>query len=159
MKDNKTKPTIKEFAANDQANYYSGITCIKVNEKNDYELKGKFLDDLHNNAFSRPNGEDAVEHIEYFLRIVDLIDLPNVNQDKLRVLVFPISLVGNAWKWFDEIKRSINSWVDLNAKLLGKYYPPSCTTGSDFEDEYSSDMDETIKIFKIEDNLLDCKTP
>nr|GEY08699.1 hypothetical protein [Tanacetum cinerariifolium] len=128
MKDNETKPTTKEFAANDEANYYSGITCIKVNEKNDYELKGKFLDDLHNNAFSRPNGEEAVEHIEYFLRIVDLIDLPNVNQDKLRVLVFPISLVRNAWKWFDEIKRSINSWVDLNAKFLGKYYPPSCTT-------------------------------
>ncbi|GJW82722.1 hypothetical protein Tco_0155867 [Tanacetum coccineum] len=79
------------------------LTSIKVNGKNAYELKRKFLDDLHNNAFSGTNGEDAVEHIEYFLRIVDPIDLPNVNQDKLRVLVFPILLVGNAWKWFDEI--------------------------------------------------------
>ncbi|GKB58868.1 hypothetical protein Tco_0915054 [Tanacetum coccineum] len=63
-----------------------------VNRKNAYELKGKFLDDLHKNAFSGTNGEDAVEHIEYFLKIVDSIDLPNVNQDKLRVVVFPISL-------------------------------------------------------------------
>ncbi|GKE66830.1 hypothetical protein Tco_1520991, partial [Tanacetum coccineum] len=76
---------MKEFVANDQANYYSGITSIKVNGKNAYELKGKFLDDLHKNAFSGTNGEDAVEHIEYFLRIVDTIDLLNVNQDKLRV--------------------------------------------------------------------------
>ncbi|GJZ32700.1 hypothetical protein Tco_0578136 [Tanacetum coccineum] len=98
MADNETKPTTKEFIANDQANYYSGITSIKVNGKNAYELKGKFLDDLHNNAFSGTNREDAVEHIEYFLRIVDPIDLPNVNKDKLRVLVFPISLVGDAWK-------------------------------------------------------------
>ncbi|GJT66983.1 hypothetical protein Tco_1018463 [Tanacetum coccineum] len=69
MADNERKPTTKEFLANDQANYYLGITSIKVNGKNAYELKGKFLDDLHNNAFSRTSEEDAVEHIEYFLRI------------------------------------------------------------------------------------------
>ncbi|GKA06261.1 hypothetical protein Tco_0685485 [Tanacetum coccineum] len=96
MANNRTKPTTKEFTANDQANYYSGITSIKVNRKNAYELQGKILDDLHNNAFSGTNMKDAVEHIEYFLRIVDPIDLPNINQDKLRVLVFPISLVGDA---------------------------------------------------------------
>ncbi|GJU16649.1 hypothetical protein Tco_1144615 [Tanacetum coccineum] len=75
---------------------YQRITSITVNGKNAYELKGKFLDDLHKNAFSGTNGEDAVENIEYFLKIVDLINLPNVNQDKLRVVVFPISLVGDA---------------------------------------------------------------
>ncbi|GJR19069.1 hypothetical protein Tco_0967596 [Tanacetum coccineum] len=112
---------------NDQANYYSGITSITVNGKNAYELKGKFLDDLHTNAFSGTNGEDAVEHIEYFLKIIDPIDLPNVNQDKLRVVVFPISLVGDAWRWFDGIKGSITSWVDLTDKFFRKYYPPSRT--------------------------------
>nr|GEZ51520.1 hypothetical protein [Tanacetum cinerariifolium] len=77
MADNETKPTTKEFAANDQANCYSGIASIKVNGKNAYELKGKFLDDLHNNAFSGTNGEDAVEHIGYLLIIVNPIALPN----------------------------------------------------------------------------------
>ncbi|GJW06196.1 hypothetical protein Tco_1568619 [Tanacetum coccineum] len=103
------------------------ITSITVNGKNAYELKGKFLDDLHKNAFSGTNREDAVEHIEYFLKIVDPIDLPNINQDKLRVVVFPISLVGDAWRWFDGIKGSITSWVDLIDKFFGKYYPPSRT--------------------------------
>ncbi|GJW72770.1 hypothetical protein Tco_0132140 [Tanacetum coccineum] len=63
----------------------------------------------------------------YFLRIVDPIDLPNVNHDKLRVVVFSISLVGGARRWFDKIKESIDSWVDLTAKFFGKYYPPSHT--------------------------------
>ncbi|GJY48203.1 heat stress transcription factor B-4-like protein [Tanacetum coccineum] len=85
------------------------ITSITVSGKNVYELKGKFLDELHKNAFSGTNGEDAVEHIEYFLKIVDPIDLPNVHQDKLRVVVFPISLVGDAWRWFDGIKGLITS--------------------------------------------------
>ncbi|GKB41418.1 hypothetical protein Tco_0886360 [Tanacetum coccineum] len=90
---------MRKFATNDQVNYYSGITSITVNGKNAYELKGKFLDDLHNNAFSGTNREDVVEHIEYFLRIVDPIDLPSVNHDKLRVVVFPISLTDDgAWK-------------------------------------------------------------
>ncbi|GJX03994.1 hypothetical protein Tco_0189910 [Tanacetum coccineum] len=62
--------------ANDQADYYSEITSITVNGKNAYELKGKFLDDFHKNDFSGTNGEDAVEHIEYFRKIVDPIDLP-----------------------------------------------------------------------------------
>ncbi|GJR26864.1 hypothetical protein Tco_1103096 [Tanacetum coccineum] len=127
MADKEKKSTMKGFATNDQADYYSGITSITVNGKNAYELKGKFLDDLHKNAFSGTNGEDAVEHIEYFLKIVDPIDLPNVNQDKLRVVVFPISLVGDAWRWFDGIKGSITSWVDLTANFFGKYYPPSRT--------------------------------
>ncbi|GJZ57626.1 hypothetical protein Tco_0613120 [Tanacetum coccineum] len=99
------------------------ITSITVNGKNAYELKGKFLEDLHKNAFSGSNGEDPVEHIDYFLRIVDPIDLPNVNQDKLRVVVFLISLVGDAWKWFDEIKGSIDKklqdywWKDNDLEL------------------------------------------
>ncbi|GJZ68751.1 hypothetical protein Tco_0632301 [Tanacetum coccineum] len=101
MADKEKKSTMKGFVTNDQADYYLGITNIMVNGKNAYELKGKFLDDLHNNAFSGTNGEDVVEHIEYFLKIIDPIDLPNVNQDKLRVVVFPFSLVGDAWRWFD----------------------------------------------------------
>ncbi|GKF53341.1 hypothetical protein Tco_0160251 [Tanacetum coccineum] len=111
--------------ANDQADYYSRITSIMVNGKNAYELNRKFLDDM--NAFSGTHGEDAVEHIKYFLRIVDPIDLPNVNQDKLRVVVFLISLAGDAWRWFDGIKGSITSWVDLIVKFFGKYYLPSRT--------------------------------
>ncbi|GJR40835.1 hypothetical protein Tco_1216519 [Tanacetum coccineum] len=107
MADKEKKSTMKRFATNDQADYYSRITSIIVNGKNAYELKGKFLDDLHNNAFSGANRKDAFEHIEYFLRIVNPIDLPNVNQNKLRVVVFPILLAGDACRWFDGIKGSI----------------------------------------------------
>ncbi|GJU85360.1 hypothetical protein Tco_1292906 [Tanacetum coccineum] len=70
---------MREFAANDQEDCYLGITSIMVYEKNAYELKGKFLDDLHMNAFNETHREDAVEHIKYFLKIVDSIDLPNVD--------------------------------------------------------------------------------
>ncbi|GJY96391.1 hypothetical protein Tco_0513301 [Tanacetum coccineum] len=90
----------------------------------------KFLDDLHNNAFSGTNRKDAVEHIEYYLKIIDPINLPNVDHDKLRVVVFPISLAGGARRWFDRTKESITCWVDLTSKFFGKYYPPSRIEGN-----------------------------
>ncbi|GJR28699.1 hypothetical protein Tco_1104931 [Tanacetum coccineum] len=109
-----------------------------INGKNAYELKGKFLDDLYNNAFSGTNGEDAVEHIEYFLKIVGPIDLPNVNQDKLRVVVFPISLVGDAWS--NEIE-------------------PTNDEISDLEETDHNDEQEIGEISRIETNLFDYETP
>ncbi|GJU36784.1 hypothetical protein Tco_1185138 [Tanacetum coccineum] len=127
MAEIKTNTTMEEFVTKDLANYYSGITSITINGKAAYELKGKFLDDLCDNAFSGINGEDAVEHIEYFHKTVDPIDLPNVNYKLLRLAVLSISLVGNASKWFDEFKGSITTWVDLTKKFVGKYYPPSRT--------------------------------
>ncbi|GJS43369.1 hypothetical protein Tco_0568412 [Tanacetum coccineum] len=134
---------MEEFVTKDRANYYLGITSITVIGKAAYELKGKFLYDLRENAFSGTNEEDAVEHIEYFLKIVDPIDLPNVNYEQLRLAVFPISLVRNASKWFEEYKGSITTWVDLIDKFFAKYYPPSHTCNT-VGTEAKRDLTNTI---------------
>nr|GFA37763.1 hypothetical protein [Tanacetum cinerariifolium] len=135
---------------NDQAYYYLEITSITVNGKNAYELKGKFLDDLHKNAFSGTNGDNAVKHIEYFLKIIEPIDLPNVNQDKLRVVVFPISLVGDAWRWFDGIKGYITRSVKIK---------PTNDETSDLEETDHDDEQKIDEIFRIKTNLFDYETP
>ncbi|GKB30349.1 hypothetical protein Tco_0869750 [Tanacetum coccineum] len=181
------KSSMEIFAPNDKADYYSGITSITVNGKNAYELKGKFLDDLHNNSFSGTNGKDVVEHIEYYLKIINPIKLPNVDDDKLRIVVFPILLAGGARRWFDKTKESITCWVDLTAKFFRKYYPPSRIEGnntpvikwdpanprfkggdaieisddesSDLEEYWSDKEEETAKIFKIETNVFDYEIP
>ncbi|GJY05308.1 hypothetical protein Tco_0371248 [Tanacetum coccineum] len=79
---------------------------------------------------SGTNGKDAVEHIEYYLKIIDPIKLPNVDHNKLRIVVFSILLSGGARRWFDRTKESITCWVDLTAKYFGKYYPPSRIEGN-----------------------------
>ncbi|GJS40817.1 hypothetical protein Tco_0565860 [Tanacetum coccineum] len=144
-----------EFVTEHRANYYSGITSITVNGKDAYELKGIFLDDLLKNALSGTNGEDAVEHIEYFLIIVNPVDLPNINYERLRLAVFPILLVGNASKWFDEFKSSITTSVDLNENFFGKYYPPSRTCNV-ANTKATKDPTNTItKTYKESENELD----
>nr|GEX78920.1 hypothetical protein [Tanacetum cinerariifolium] len=87
-----------DFVTENQEIYYSGITSITVNGKAAYELKGRFLDDLRENVLNGTNREGAVEHIEYFLKIVDPIDVPNVNYEQTRPAVFPVSLVENTSK-------------------------------------------------------------
>ncbi|GJV39542.1 hypothetical protein Tco_1417982 [Tanacetum coccineum] len=129
MADKGKKSSMETFAPNDKADYYSGITSITVNRKNAYELKGKFLDDLNNNAFSGTNGKDVVEHIEYYLKIINPIKLPNVDHDKLRIIVLPILLAGGS----DEIEVSDDESSDL--------------------EEYWSNKEETAEIFKIETDL------
>ncbi|GJW39113.1 hypothetical protein Tco_0064958 [Tanacetum coccineum] len=76
MMETMTKLITKEYVTKARDDYYSGITKTMNNGKNAYELKGKFLDDLQNNAFSRTNGEDSVEHVENFLKIFDPLVLP-----------------------------------------------------------------------------------
>ncbi|GJX09909.1 hypothetical protein Tco_0199768 [Tanacetum coccineum] len=54
-----TKSITEEYVTKAQDDCYSGITKTMINGKTAYELKGKFLDDLQNNAFSGTNGEDV----------------------------------------------------------------------------------------------------
>ncbi|GJU67863.1 hypothetical protein Tco_1254122 [Tanacetum coccineum] len=146
---------MKEFMTNDQEDYYLGITYITVNGKNTYELKGKFLDDLHNNTFDGTNREDAVKHIEYFLRIFNPIDLPNVNHDNLQVVLFPISLVGGARKWDIFTKRALWDYWKMGSDEI----EPTNDETSDLEETNHDDEQEIGEIFKIETNLFDYETP
>ncbi|GJT66699.1 hypothetical protein Tco_1018179 [Tanacetum coccineum] len=123
-----TELTLEEYVNKTRGDYYSGITKTMINRKAAYELKGKFLDDLWNNAFSETNGEDAIEHIEDFLKIVDPLDLLNVSYEQLRLVVFPITLTGDASEWLmNEPQILVTTWLDLTELFSGKYYPPSRT--------------------------------
>nr|GEW24908.1 VIER F-box protein 2 [Tanacetum cinerariifolium] len=132
-----TKPTMEEYVNKTRGDYYSGITKTMINGKAAYELKGNFLDDL--------------------------LD------------VFPISLTGDASKWLiNEPQISMTTWGDLTELFFRKYYPPSrngkikkgddqeVLTGeafSNLEETYDDGEQEIAKIFRIETNLFDFKTP
>ncbi|GJW39985.1 hypothetical protein Tco_0065830 [Tanacetum coccineum] len=75
-----TEPTMDEYMTITRKDYDSGI-----NEKGRIELKGRFLLELSDNSFSGTNREDAVEHVEIFMKIVDLLNIPNVTHGRLRI--------------------------------------------------------------------------
>ncbi|GJZ04238.1 hypothetical protein Tco_0537513 [Tanacetum coccineum] len=74
-----------------RADYGSGIARPKIDDKDHFELKGKFLKELRDNTFSGSDYKDVNEHIKKVLEIVDLFHVPNITQDQIMLRVFPIS--------------------------------------------------------------------
>ncbi|GJS84427.1 reverse transcriptase domain-containing protein [Tanacetum coccineum] len=80
-KESPTK-TIEQYMSKTRGKYGSGVVRPKINDKTHFELKGQYLKELHENTFSCSEHEDANEHIEKFLEIVDLFHIPEVTQDQ-----------------------------------------------------------------------------
>ncbi|GKD56550.1 hypothetical protein Tco_1289937 [Tanacetum coccineum] len=77
------EPTMEEYMTKNREDYGSCITRPKIDEKAHFELKGQFLKELHDNTFSGADNEDANEHIEKVLDIVDLFHILEVTQDQI----------------------------------------------------------------------------
>ncbi|GJR99926.1 hypothetical protein Tco_0316435 [Tanacetum coccineum] len=138
------EPVLEENITVTRKNYILRNDGGKIVKKSFLELKGMNLIKIRNNDFSGTNGEDAIEHIENFLKVVGPLKIPNVSDDRFRISVFPISLTGAASDWFkEECIGSITSWEDLAKKFFGKFYPPSRTNKDMKDDEDEVSWDQT----------------
>ncbi|GJX79751.1 hypothetical protein Tco_0327900 [Tanacetum coccineum] len=98
---------------------------------------------------AEPNGldhEDANEHIEKVLEIVDLFHIPNITIDQVMLRAFPMSLTGAASRWLrNKPTGSITTWEDLKTKFLRKYCPPARTTKKIEEiNNFQQELDENL---------------
>ncbi|GJW16017.1 hypothetical protein Tco_0020150 [Tanacetum coccineum] len=84
--------TMEQYMSKTRENYGSGITRPTINQDTPFELKGQFLKELCDNTFSGSEHEDANEHIEKVLEIVNLFHIPIVTQDQIMLRAFPVSL-------------------------------------------------------------------
>ncbi|GKB93960.1 hypothetical protein Tco_0980097 [Tanacetum coccineum] len=107
-------------------------TRPKIEVKDNFELKGQFLKELRDNTFNGSDHEDANEHIEKVLEIVDLFYIPNITIDQVMLRAFPMSLTGAQ---------------GYRATAPGFYQKG--TLRSSYDDEGQS-MEETLSKFKSE---------
>ncbi|GKC18466.1 hypothetical protein Tco_1020616, partial [Tanacetum coccineum] len=84
--------TMEQYMIKTRADYGSGIGRPKIKDNDSFELKGQFLKELHDNTFSSLDHEDANEHIEKVLEIVDLFHIPNITHDQVMLRAFHMSL-------------------------------------------------------------------
>ncbi|GJW14792.1 hypothetical protein Tco_0018925 [Tanacetum coccineum] len=68
--------TMEQYMSKTRGDYGSGITRPTINQDTHFELKRQFLKELRDNTFSGSKHEDANEHIEKVLEIVDLFHIP-----------------------------------------------------------------------------------
>ncbi|GKC46731.1 retrovirus-related pol polyprotein from transposon TNT 1-94, partial [Tanacetum coccineum] len=118
----------------------------KIDDKNHFELKGHFLKELRDNTFSGSDHEDANEHIEKVLEIVDLFHVPNITHNQIMLRVFPMSLTRATSRWLrNKPSGSIKTWEDLKTKFLSKYFPPARTAKKIEEiNNFQQEPDETL---------------
>ncbi|GJZ26021.1 retrovirus-related pol polyprotein from transposon TNT 1-94 [Tanacetum coccineum] len=138
--------TMEQYMSKTQENYGSSVTRLAINQDTPFELKGQFLKELCDNTFSGSEHEDANEHIEKVIEIVDLFHIPKVTQDQIMLRAFPISLIGAASRWLrNQPSGSITTWKVLKTKFLNKYYPPARTAKKMEEiNNFQQEPDEII---------------
>ncbi|GKC67190.1 hypothetical protein Tco_1099788 [Tanacetum coccineum] len=69
--------TMEQYMSKTRTDYGSGVTRPKIDNKDQFELKGQFLKELRANTFGYSDNEDANKHIEKVLEIVDLFHFLN----------------------------------------------------------------------------------
>ncbi|GJV72361.1 DNA-directed DNA polymerase [Tanacetum coccineum] len=110
---------MEEYMCKTRGDYGSGVTRPKINAKYHFELKGQFLKDLRDDTFSGSDHEDANEHIEKVLEIVDLFHIPNITQDQIMLRAFSMSLTRAVSRWLrNKPSGSITTWEGLKTKFL-----------------------------------------
>ncbi|GKA79857.1 hypothetical protein Tco_0786453 [Tanacetum coccineum] len=129
-----------------RADYGSGVVRPKIEDKDNFELKGQFLKELRTNTFSGSDHEDANGHIEKFLKIVDLFQIPNITIDQVMLRAFPMSVIRPASRWLRKKPTgSITTWEDLKTKFLSKYCPPARTAKKMEEiNNFQQELDENL---------------
>ncbi|GJY43645.1 hypothetical protein Tco_0431858 [Tanacetum coccineum] len=83
---------MEQYMIKTRADYGSGVARPKIKDKDNFELKGRFLKELRTNTFSSLDHEDTNEHIEKLFEIVYLFHIPNITIDQVMLREFPISL-------------------------------------------------------------------
>ncbi|GJV79353.1 hypothetical protein Tco_1515223 [Tanacetum coccineum] len=138
--------TMEQYMSKTRTDYRSGVARPKIDNKDQFELKRQFLKELRENIFSGSDNEDANEHIEKVLEIVDLFHVPYITVDQLMLRVFPISLTGAATRWLrNKPTGSIKTWEDLKTKFLNIYWPPIRTAKKMEEiNNFQQEPDETL---------------
>ncbi|GJU13942.1 hypothetical protein Tco_1136338 [Tanacetum coccineum] len=113
--------TMEQYMSKTRADYGSGVARPKIEDEDNFELKGQFLKELRTNTFSGSNHEDANEHIDKVLEIVNLFHIPNITIDQVMLRSFPMSLTGAVSRWLrNEPTGLITTWDGLKSAIPSK---------------------------------------
>jgi hypothetical protein len=102
----------------------SPITSPKI-KANSFEVSPRLLNLIVKDQFSGSASEDASMYSHNFCEICDMQKFKNVENDIVKLKLFPFSLRGKAKDWLRSLPNgSINSWDNLREAFIKKYYPP-----------------------------------
>ena len=88
-----------------------------------FEIKTGLITMVHASPFCGKPNEDASTHLQQFLELCSTFTIRGVEEDAIRLRLFPFSLLGKAKQWFYANRVEINTWAKCSAAFLAKFFP------------------------------------
>ena len=89
-----------------------------------YEIKPALLNLVMKEQFSGVSTDDAAVHLNNFVELCEMQKYKDIDEDLIKLKLFPFSLRGRAKEWLLSLPRnSIDSWSKCKDAFIGKYYP------------------------------------
>nr|GEX55010.1 reverse transcriptase domain-containing protein [Tanacetum cinerariifolium] len=103
-------------------NLGSAITIPET--ANEFFIKGNRLTLVKGNQFDGRIKTDPKKNIHEFLRICYMFKYRNTKNEDVRLMIFPLSLTGEAKTWLNELNEgTIETWDELRTTLLADSFP------------------------------------
>nr|GEV83519.1 reverse transcriptase domain-containing protein [Tanacetum cinerariifolium]GEV86443.1 reverse transcriptase domain-containing protein [Tanacetum cinerariifolium] len=100
------------------------ITISKT--ANEFAIKGNHLTLIKGNQFDGRTKTDPHKHIHKFLRICDMFKQRDTKNEAVRLMMFPLSLTGEAKTWLNELNEgTIETWDELRTAFISRFFPPA----------------------------------
>ena len=91
-----------------------------------YDINAGLLNLVMKEQFSGSPNEDAASHLNTFVELCDMQKKKDVDNDIVKLKLFPFSLRDRAKTWFSSLPRnSIDSWNRCKDAFIAKYFPPT----------------------------------
>ncbi|GKE31668.1 reverse transcriptase domain-containing protein [Tanacetum coccineum] len=91
---------------------------------NEFAIKCNHLTLIKRNQFVGRTKTDPHKHIHEFLRICDMFKYRDTKNEAVLLMMFPLSLTGEAKTWLDELnKGTIEMWDELQTTFISRFSP------------------------------------
>ncbi|GJR94101.1 reverse transcriptase domain-containing protein [Tanacetum coccineum] len=102
-------------------------SAITISETaNEFAIKGNHLTLVKGNQFDGRTKTDPHKHIHEFLGICDMFKYRDTENEVVRLMMFLLSLTGEAKTWLEELnERTIETWDELRTAFISQFFPPT----------------------------------
>ncbi|GJS30336.1 reverse transcriptase domain-containing protein [Tanacetum coccineum] len=102
----------------------SGFAITIPKTANEFAIKGNHLTLVKGNQFDGRMKTDPHKHIHEFLRIYDMFKYIDTENEAVCLMMFPLSLTGEATTWLDELNEgTIETWDELRTDFISRFFP------------------------------------
>nr|GEU39373.1 reverse transcriptase domain-containing protein [Tanacetum cinerariifolium] len=108
---------------------------------NEFAIKGNHLTLVKGNQFDGRTKTDPHKHIHKFLKICDMFKYRDIENEAVRLMMFPLSLTGKAKTWLNELKKELLKLrINFDLLSLADSFPQLFLTDSSEKSELSLNM-------------------